>query len=68
MMMGEGNDVDPFVMCMMMQNMQGGNMFSNPMMMYFLMKDGGADKDFMLPMLMMQTMGQPTSEVIKSGK
>lgn len=68
MMMGEGNDVDPFVMCMMMQNMQGGNMFSNPMMMYFLMKDGGADKDFMLPMLMMQTMGQPTSEVIKSSK
>ena len=71
MMMGEGNDVDPFVMCMMMQNMgnvQGGNMFSNPMMMYFLMKDGGADKDFMLPMLMMQAMGQPASEVIKSNK
>ena len=71
MMMGEGNDVDPFVMCMMMQNIgnaQGGNMFSNPMMMYFLMKDGGADKDFMLPMLMMQAMGQPASEVIKSNK
>ena len=71
MMMGEGNDVDPFVMCMMMQNMgnaQGGNMFSNPMMMYFLMKDGGADKDFMLPMLMMQAMGQPASGVIKSNK
>lgn len=71
MMMGEGNDVDPFVMCMMMQNMgnaQGGNIFSNPMMMYFLMKDGGADKDFMLPMLMMQAMGQPASEVIKSNK
>ena len=71
MMMGEGNDIDPFVMCMMMQNMgnaQCGNVFSNPMMMYFLMKDGGADKDFMLPMLMMQSMGQPTSEVIKSNK
>lgn len=71
MMMGEGNEIDPFVMCMMMQNMggaQGGNMFSNPMMMYFLMKDGGADKDFMLPMLMMQAMGQPASEVIKSNK
>lgn len=71
MMMGEGNDIDPFVMCMMMQNMsntQGGNMFSNPMMMYFLMKDGGADKDFMLPMLMMQAMSQPASEVIKSNK
>lgn len=71
MMMGEGNDIDPFVMCMMMQNMgnaQCGNMFSNPMMMYFLMKDGKADKDFMLPMLMMQAMGQPASEVIKSNK
>ena len=71
MMMGEGNDIDPFVMCMMMQNMgtaQNGNMFSNPMMMYLLMKDGGADKDFMLPMLMMQSMGQPASEVIKSNK
>lgn len=71
MMMGEGNEIDPFIMCMMMQNMgnaQGGNMFSNPMMMYFLMKDGGADKDFMLPMLMMQAMGQPASEVIKSNK
>lgn len=71
MMMGEGNEIDPFVMCMMMQNMgnaQCGNMFSNPMMMYFLMKDGGADKDFMLPMLMMQAMGQPASEVIKSNK
>ena len=71
MMMGEGNDIDPFVMCMMMQNMGGaqtGNVFSNPMMIYFLMKDGGADKDFMLPMLMMQAMGQPASEVIKSNK
>ena len=71
MMMGEGNEIDPFVMCMMMQNMgnmQGGNMFSNPMMMYFLMKDGGADKDFMLPMLMMQAIGQPASEGIKSNK
>lgn len=71
MMMGEGKDIDPFVMCMMMQNMgnaQGSNMFSNPMMMYFLMKDGGADKDFMLPMLMMQSINQPTPEVIKSNK
>ena len=71
MMMGEGNEIDPFVMCMMMQNMnnaQYNNMFSNPMMMYFLMKDGGVDKDFMLPMLMMQAVGQPTSEVIKSNK
>ena len=71
MMMDEGNEIDPFVMCMMMQNMDNAkynNMFSNPMMMYFLMKDGGVDKDFMLPMLMMQAVGQPTSEVIKSNK
>ena len=71
MMMGEGNEIDPFVMCMMMQNIsnaQCGNMFSNPMMMYFLMKDGNVDKDFMLPMLMMQAMGQPASEIIKSNK
>ena len=71
MMMGEGNEIDPFVMCMMLQNMgtvPGGSLFSNPMMMYFLMKDGGADKDFMLPMLMMQTMTQPASEVVKSNK
>ena len=71
MMMGEDNEIDPFVMCMMMQNMgntQCGNMFNNPMMMYFLMKAGAADKDFMLPMLMMQVMGQPASEIAKSSK
>ena len=71
MMMGEGNEIDPFVMCMMMQNMgnmQGSDIFSNPMMMYFLMKDGGADKDFMLPMFMMQAMGQPASGVNKPNK
>lgn len=71
MMINEDNEIDPFVMCMMMQNMnnaQYNNMFSNPMMMYFLMKDGGVDKDFMLPMLMMQAVGQPASEIIKSNK
>ena len=71
MMISEDNEIDPFVICMMMQNMnnaQYNNMFSNPMMMYFLMKDSGVDKDFMLPMLMMQAVGQPTSEVIKSNK
>lgn len=71
MMMGEGNEIDPFVMCMMLQNMgtvPGGSLFSNPMMMYFLMKDGDAQKDLIMPMLMMQAMGQPASEVIKSNK
>lgn len=71
MMMGEGNEIDPFVMCMMLQNMgtvPGGSLFSNPMMMYFLMKDGDAQKDLIMPMFMMQAMGQPASEVIKSNK
>ena len=71
LMMGGENTVDndAMLMFMMMQGQNGSpNMFSNPMMMYFLMKDGGADKDFMLPMLMMQTMGQPASGVIKSNK
>ena len=71
MMMGEGNDIDPFVMCMMLQNMgtvPGGSLFSNPMMMYFLMKDGDAQKDLIMPMFMMQAMAQPASEVIKSNK
>lgn len=71
MMMGEGNDIDPFVMCMMLQNMgtiPGGSFFSNPMMMYFFMKDSDAQKDLIMPMLMMQAMGQPASEVIKSNK
>lgn len=71
MMMGEGNEIDPFVMCMMLQNMgtvPGGSLFSNPMMMYFLMKDGDAQKDLIMPMFMMQAMGQPASGVIKSNK
>lgn len=71
MMMGEGNEIDPFVMCMMLQNMgtvPGGSFFSNPMMMYYLMKDGDAQKDLIMPMFMMQAMGQPASGVIKSNK
>ena len=71
MMMGEGNEIDPFVMCMMLQNMgtvPGESLFSNPMMMYFLMKDGDAQKDLIMPMFMMQAMGQPASGVIKSNK
>ena len=66
MMMGEGNEIDPFVMCMMLQNMgtvPGGSLFSNPMMMYFLMKDGDAQKDLIMPMFMMQAMNQPASGV-----
>ena len=55
MMMGEnGGDIDPFVLCMMMQNSGGAaNFFNNPMMMYFFMKDNKNDKDWLLPMMMM---------------
>jgi hypothetical protein len=63
MMMGEnGGDIDPFVLCMMMQNSGGAaNFFSNPMMMYFFMKDNKNDKDWLLPMMMMnQSTQKPT--------
>ena len=63
MMMGEnGGDIDPFVLCMMMQNSGGAaNFFSNPMMMYFFMKDNKNDKDWLLPMMMMnQSAQKPT--------
>lgn len=71
MMMGEGNEIDPFVMCMMLQNMgtvPGDSLFSNPMMMYFLMKDGDAQKDLIMPMFMMQAMGQSASGANKPNK
>lgn len=51
MLMGEDTeDIDPFVMCMMMQqNGDSKDMFNNPMMMYMLMK---GNKD-MLPIMFM---------------
>ena len=50
MLMGDDNkDIDPMMLMMMMNN--GGDVFSNPMMMYFLAKDG--DKDSMLPLMFM---------------
>jgi hypothetical protein len=63
MMMGEnGGDIDPFVLCMMMQNSGGAvNFFSNPMMMYFFMKDNKNDKDWLLPMMMMNPIQKPTA-------
>lgn len=52
MLMGEdgASDIDPLMVMMMMQN-GGANMFSNPMMMYFLC--GDKMKDNMLPLMMM---------------
>ncbi len=57
MLMGENGSIDPMAMLIMMQS-QGGEtaMFSNPMMMYLLMKDG--NKDALLPLIMMSQMGK----------
>ena len=65
LMMGENKsmDNDAMLMFMLMQNQSGSNMFSNPMMMYFLMKD---NKDFDPMMLMMMSMGTNQVPVITS--
>ncbi len=53
MLMGDNKDIDPMMMFMMMN---GSNLdMSNPMMMYFMFKDGNKGSD-MLPMLMMMNM------------
>ena len=52
LMMNDGEDFDPMLMFMMTQGTGGSDMFSNPMMMYFLMKDKDNMSD-MLPMMMM---------------
>jgi hypothetical protein len=52
LLMNDNKDIDPMAMMLMMG--QGGTNFaSNPMMMYFMMKDGG-DKDI-LPLLFMMS-------------
>lgn len=63
LMMGEGKsmDNDAMLMFMLMQNQSNSNMFNNPMMMYFLMKD---NKDFDPMMLMMMSMGTNQTPVI----
>ena len=55
LMMSDGEDFDPMLMFMMTQGTGGSDMFSNPMMMYFLMKDKDNMSD-MLPMMMMMGM------------
>lgn len=55
LMMNDGEDFDPMLMFMMTQGTGGSDMFSNPMMMYFLMKDKDNMSD-MLPMMMMMGM------------
>ena len=64
MMDGDNKDIDPMMMMLMMQGGNMGDMFSNPMMMYFLMKDNGNDN--MLPLMMM--MGQGCGHNYKCGK
>lgn len=53
-LMGEGKDIDPMMMFMMMNqgNATGFDM-SNPMMLYFMMGKDGKSNDWMLPMMMM---------------
>lgn len=53
MLMGEGKDIDPMMMFMMMNQGNGGFDMSNPMMLYFMFGKDGSKSDWMLPMLMM---------------
>ena len=65
MLMGEDNkEIDPLMIMMMMQGNGGANMFSNPMMMYFLC--GDKVKDNMLPLIFM--MNQPAAVNTTPGK
>lgn len=58
MLMGENDSIDPMAMLIMMQLQSGETaLFSNPMMMYLLMKDNG-NKDALLPLMMMSQMGK----------
>jgi hypothetical protein len=64
-LMGEDNkEIDPLMLMMMMQGNGGTNMFSNPMMLYFLC--GDKMKDNMLPLMMM--MNQPAAVNTNPGK
>lgn len=57
MMDGAKGDNDAMLMFMMMQGQTGSvDMFSNPMMMYFMMKDG--KNSDMLPLMMMMNMNK----------
>lgn len=57
LLMNDNKDIDPMAMMLMMG--QGGTNFaSNPMMMYFMMKDGG-DKDILPLLFMMSNQAAP---------
>ena len=58
MLMGENDSIDPMAMLVMMQSQGNGTaMFSNPMMMYFLMNDND-NKNMVLPLMMMSQMNK----------
>lgn len=54
LMMGDGKDIDPMMFMFIGGNM---NFASNPMMMYFLLKQDGKDNSNLLPLLMMMNGG-----------
>lgn len=61
MMDSSKGDNDAMLMFMMMQGQTGSvDMFSNPMMMYFMMKDG--KNSDMLPLMMMMNMNKPVEK------
>lgn len=49
---GDDKDIDPMMLMLMMGQGNTANLMSNPMMMYFLMKDSKGNKD-MLPFVLM---------------
>ena len=51
-MLMDNGEVDPMMLCMLMNQQSGANMFSNPMMMYCLCSDKMKDNN-MLPLMMM---------------
>lgn len=65
MLMSENKDIDPMMLMFMMNGNNMGDMFSNPMMLYFLCGDK-MNKDSMLPLMML--MNQNKAPKGKSGK
>ena len=61
MMMSDDNDMKDMLPFMLMA--QGGNMMSNPMMMYMLMNDKDGDNDMLLPLMMMMNQSKPISYI-----
>jgi hypothetical protein len=61
MFAGEGNDIDPMMLMLMMQNNGGNEMFSNPMMLYFLCGDKMKDNS-MLPLMFLMNQNQSTKD------